>query len=100
MIRGYLPLIGLGLGALVALVVARKMDLLPSVSDAFVGIGSAGVDAANGVLRGTVESVGLVVGVPRTNQTQCQKDIRAGDMWAASFSCPAKDFLSAAWNQF
>jgi len=28
-----------------------------------------------------------------TNQTQCQKDIAAGDKWAASFSCPASDFL-------
>lgn len=97
--RAYLPFLGIGLGVVVALLMARKLDLLPNASEVFADIGTGAVDAANGILRGTVESVGQVVGVPKTNMTQCQKDIRAGDMWAASFSCPAKDFLGAAWDR-
>ncbi|WP_295375633.1 hypothetical protein [uncultured Pseudacidovorax sp.] len=63
-------------------------------------IGDAGGYAGN-VAAGTVEGIGLAVGIPRTNQTQCQQDLAAGRYWAASFSCPAGDYLgglgSAVW---
>lgn len=42
-----------------------------------------------------VQSAGELVGIPRTNQTQCQQDLAAGRWLAASFSCPAGTFISA-----
>ncbi len=42
-----------------------------------------------------VQSAGELVGIPRTNQTQCQQDLAAGNWWDASFSCPAGTFISA-----
>lgn len=56
-------------------------------------IGGAAVDLVDGAVSGAVIGAGEAVGIPATNQTQCQLDQAAGDTWAASFSCPAKDFL-------
>jgi hypothetical protein len=50
---------------------------------------SAGVRAAGDAVAGGVLGVGDVVGIPRTNQHQCEKDI------AASFSCPTGTFLGS-----
>lgn len=57
-------------------------------------IGGAAVDLVDGAVSGAVITAGEAVGIPATNQTQCQLDQAAGDTWAASFSCPAKDFLT------
>lgn len=62
-------------------------------------IGGAAVDLAAGMLGGAVIGIGEGVGVPETNQTQCARDRAAGDTWAASFSCPAGEFLSWWWNK-
>lgn len=59
-------------------------------------IGSAAVALADGAITGTVTAIGGLVGVPLTSQKQCQKDRAAGDTWAASFSCPAIDFIKYA----
>ncbi len=61
-------------------------------------VAGAAVDTAGEVATGTVIGLGKAVGVPETNQTQCQKDVAAGNWWDASFSCPASDFLSAAYG--
>lgn len=58
-------------------------------------IGNFGGYVGN-VAAGAVEGIGMVVGVPRTNTSQCQRDLSAGSYWDASFSCPATDFLSGA----
>jgi hypothetical protein len=42
-----------------------------------------------------VQTVGETFGVPRTNETECQKALREGRTWDASFACPAGTFLSA-----
>lgn len=65
------------------------------VSAAGVGqaVAGAAVDVAGGVISGTVKAIGGAVGVPETSKTQCQRDIENGDTWAASFSCPAGDFM-------
>lgn len=65
-------------------------------SNTGAAIGSAAVDMANGVVTGAVVGAGQIVGVPATNQTQCQQDMAAGKTWEASFSCPAGDFLKYA----
>jgi hypothetical protein len=49
--------------------------------------------AGNAVVQTGGEFLGGLVGIPATNQTQCEKDRAAGDWWAASFSCPATDFV-------
>lgn len=95
----YLPLLGIGAGVVMALVLARKMDIIPGMNEVAYGAGSAAVQAVDSVLQGSVESAGLLVGIPKTNKTQCQKDVEAGRMWDASFSCPAKDFLGAVWDR-
>ena len=95
---GYLPLLGIGAGLLLALLLARKADLLPSVADFSYDVGSAGVDMVDGVLTGAVETAGSLFGIPKTSQTQCQRDLQAGAWWEASFSCPAKDFLNAGYD--
>src|SRR3990167_5424179 len=59
------------------------------------GGGSAAVRAAEGVVVGTVEAIGETVGIPQTDDDQCTRDLAAGDLWAASFSCPAPRFIAA-----
>lgn len=54
-------------------------------------VGSGAVDFVDGVVVG----VGSGMGVPETDAAQCDADLAAGDMWAASFSCPAGRWLSA-----
>lgn len=61
-------------------------------------IGGAAVDAVDGVVSGVVVGAGGLVGIPATSRTQCEIDKANGDTWAASFSCPAKDFLSYVWS--
>lgn len=61
-------------------------------------IGGAAVDLADGVISGAVVGTGQLVGVPATNMTQCERDKAAGDTWAASFSCPAADWLRYVWS--
>jgi hypothetical protein len=58
-------------------------------------VGSAAVEAAEGVVVGTVEGIGEAVGIPHTADDQCTRDLAAGDLWAASFSCPAPRFIEA-----
>lgn len=53
------------------------------------------VSVAGGAITGITEGIGEQVGVPVTSATQCEKDIAAGDHWAASFSCPAGKFLGS-----
>lgn len=69
-------------------------------------LAAGAVGAAADVGAGAVLGVGDVLGVPRTNQTQCQADLKAGRLWDASFSCPAGTFIadglggavSGAWD--
>lgn len=61
-------------------------------------LGGAAVDFVDGTVSGVVIGIGEVVGIPATNKTQCQLDREAGNTWAASFSCPAKDFLNYLWD--
>lgn len=55
---------------------------------------SGTVDMVDGVIGEAGSVLGAVVGVPRTQLDQCAADRAAGRTWDASFSCPAKDFLS------
>lgn len=61
-------------------------------------VGGAAVDLVDGAVSGAVVGVGGLVGVPATSRTQCEIDKANGDTWAASFSCPASDFLRYVWS--
>jgi hypothetical protein len=43
--------------------------------------------------------IGNGVGVPPTNQTECERLKAAGDTWGASFACPAGDFVKWWWQK-
>ncbi len=58
-------------------------------------VGAAVTGAVGDAAVGAVVGIGETVGIPATNPTQCQIDLAAGDMWAASFSCDAGTYLSA-----
>jgi hypothetical protein len=61
-------------------------------------IGGAAVDVVEGAAVGVVEGIGEKIGVPRTNETACQKALREGRTLDASFACPASDFIRGTWN--
>lgn len=59
-------------------------------------LASGAVQAVGGAAVGVVKGVGSLVGIPDTNQTQCDRDLAAGNYWDASFSCPAGRFISSS----
>lgn len=61
-------------------------------------VGGAAVDLADGVIAGTVTTIGEAVGIPKTNETECERAKREGRTWDASFACPAGDFLKYVWS--
>lgn len=60
------------------------------VAGAAAGVVSAAGEAAGGAVLG----IGDVIGIPRTNETECARAMREGRTWDASFACPAGTFLS------
>ncbi len=66
------------------------------------GTASAVAETAGNVIidgaTGAVVGIGKAVGVPETSLTKCQQDIANGDMWRASFDCPATTYLKALWG--
>lgn len=84
----------LGIGAgVVAWVVLKGGAFNASQS-----LGATISDVAIGVPTGIVLGVGDSFGIPRTNQTQCERDIAAGRTWDSSFSCPAGTFIKSFFN--
>lgn len=89
-------LIAAGLAAVVlGLYVWRR----GGIGNAAAGAGSAAVDAADGFVSGVVTGLGERVGIPRTSETECDRALRAGDTWRASFACPAGTFIAAQWRR-
>lgn len=87
-------LIGAGLGLLAIAFIAIK-----GIKGTAAAVGSAAVDVVDGVVTGTVEGIGGAVGIPKTNQTECQKAKAEGRTWDASFACPAGEFVKWWWNK-
>lgn len=71
------------------------LDKRANFQNAGAAVGSAVVDAGAGVVLG----IGDAVGIPRTNVSQGQAELAAGDYWNASFHLPAGDFISGVWNR-
>lgn len=63
------------------------------------GAGRAIVDGAAGVGVGVVKGIGQIVGIPDTSESECESAKRSGDLWRASFVCPATDFAAQAWRR-
>lgn len=67
------------------------------IAGAAAGVGTAAADAVigfgGGVVSGAAYGIGDAIGVPRTDQTECEKAKAEGRTWDASFACPASDFL-------
>jgi hypothetical protein len=86
-------LIKYGLAAIVgfAVLVYVKKNLQGLIADAAGGVVGVVDDVASGVVIG----IGEAVGIPRTNETECEKALREGRRWDASFACPAGKFLAA-----
>jgi len=68
-----------------------------------VAVGSGAVAAADGVIGGTVQGIGEVFGVPRTDtpaaKSKCAAAKAANDTWAVSQNCPAGDFFTWWWEK-
>jgi fructose-specific phosphotransferase system IIC component len=47
---------------------------------------------------GVVEGIGDSLGVPRTDQTECDRALAEGRLWDASFACPAGRFVSGVFT--
>lgn len=60
--------------------------------------GSSMWQAAKNAPTQAVLTIGDTIGVPRTNETECQKAQREGRTWDASFACPAGSFLSYVFS--
>ena len=84
--------------SLPALSLPNLADFIPSAASVRDGAATAfstGLSYADNAAAGAVEGIGLAVGIPRTNVSQCQADKAAGRWWDASFSCTATDFVSS-----
>ena len=69
------------------------------VSDVSSGVASGIVstvgNAATGAATGAVIGLGDVLGIPATNQSECDLAIAEGRTWDASFACPAGRWLKS-----
>lgn len=61
-------------------------------------IAAGAVDLVDGVFTGTVETIGINVGIPKTNLSECEKAKAEGRTWDASFACPAANFIGYLWD--
>lgn len=83
----------LAAGAIAAIAyVVKKNGGLAGVA---AGAASALVGAVGDAASGAVLGIGDVLGVPRTDMTECERALAEGRTWDASFACPASDFLSS-----
>lgn len=85
-------LVGAGVALLAVLLLVKKNG----IAGVAVGVGEAAADAVGGVVSGAAQGVGDWFGIPRTDETACEKAIREGRYWDASFDCPAGTFIGAA----
>jgi hypothetical protein len=76
--------------ALVALYVFTRKGVAGSVTSAVTG---AVIDAAGGVVTGTVQGLGKQVGIPLTDAELCAKAMSERDSWNASLYCDLATYL-------
>lgn len=74
--------------------VKKKGGVAPAAAAAAGALASAAGQAATGAVVG----IGQAVGVPPTDDAQCNAAISAGDTFGASKYCPAGTFLANLWG--
>ena len=95
--------------AVIAMAYYAKKKVEGAIADAGDAVGGAVVaawdaaattaqSAGDAVIAKPALAIGDAIGVPRTNETECEKAKREGRTWDASFACPATDFLSYVFN--
>ncbi|MGY2488514.1 hypothetical protein [Cupriavidus sp. CP313] len=83
----------LAAGAIAAIAfVVKKNGGLQGVA---AGAASALVGAVGDAASGAVLGIGDVLGVPRTDMTECERALAEGRTWDASFTCPAGTFVGS-----
>lgn len=95
---------GIAVAALVVVFYLKKKvgDVVADVADTVSQVWDSAADgvehAGDVVIAKPVLGIGDAIGLPRTNETECERAKREGRTWDASFACPAGDFLSYMWN--
>lgn len=84
--------VGAGLGVAAVMLGGSK------AGDAGRALGGAAVDMVDGVVSGVVVGAGELVGIPATNETECERAIREGRTLDASFACPAGTFIKSLFS--
>jgi len=90
-----------GLGLLAFIVFRRDIAGIigGSVQSVAEGAGEIAGSIVVGAGTGVVLGVARSVGIPDTEADKCQAALDAGEMWTASFYCPAGTFLQSAWGE-
>ncbi|WP_423197141.1 hypothetical protein DFLDMN_000717 [Cupriavidus sp. H19C3] len=83
----------LAASAIAAIVFVVKKN--GGLQGAAAGAASALVGAVGDAASGAVLGIGDVLGIPRTDMTECERAIAEGRTWDASFACPAGTFLNS-----
>lgn len=83
-------------GVAVALAAVLILVKKNGIAGAGVVVGEAAAEAVGGAIAGGAQGIGDWFGIPRTDETECDKAIREGRYWDASFACPAGKFIGAA----
>lgn len=74
--------------------IVKKNGVGAVAADVAAGAVGVATDAAAGVVVG----IGQQVGIPRTDETECEKALREGRTWDASFACPAGTFVKSLFS--
>ncbi|RFP36160.1 hypothetical protein [Duganella sp. BJB476] len=78
---------------LAALGVVAVVLVMKNIGSIAQTAATATVDAVKDAATGVVLGAGDALGVPRTDETECEKAMREGRTWDASFACPASTFI-------
>jgi hypothetical protein len=87
--------LAVGAALIIGFLIVRK-----NLTDAIAGVTGVVADAAGDATAGVAIGIGDVIGVPRTNESECEKAMREGRTWDASFACPAKTFIDYTINGY
>lgn len=77
----------------VALYIIKKGSISAAVQGVTAGAVGAAGSAATGAASGVVLGIGDVLGIPRTDETACERAQRLGNRFDASKYCTAGQYL-------
>jgi malic enzyme len=92
-------LLGAGAAALALFILLKKKGAAADVGTAVAeAVGEFAWGVTDGAVSTVTYGIGDAIGLPRTDETECEKAKREGRTWDASFACPAGNFLSYLWS--